>query len=271
MENINKINEDTNKDEEKDLNILKNEIKLDKSRNIKQDDNTDKINEDNNKDTKLKDNKENNKINDNKINDIINEQKEEQKKQDKGKEEEKKKEEDKKKEEEKKKEKEKERKREKERERFSQKVKEIKDPQKLANDLTEEILKNLLLNEIKSSKKKLIPTKKFKFEKFDKMNSQSNSLNNSYGSAGNTHDHLSKEFGLGGLSQLSLADDLLSLNDSIMSNYSTHSVFNKTIKDKKKDQTLHLYFHVIAPKLIKLIRKEIIDKYDLIYEIFQLL
>ena len=47
------------------------------------------------------------------------------------------------------------------------------------------------------------------------MNSQSNSLNNSYGSAGNTHDHLSKEFGLGGLSQLSLADDLLSLNDSI--------------------------------------------------------
>ena len=98
------------------------------------------------------------------------------------------------------------------------------------------------------------------------MNSQSNSLNNSYGSAGNTHDHLSKEFGLGGLSQLSLADDLLSLNDSIMSNYSAHSVFNKTIKDKKKDQSLHLYFHVIAPKLIRLIRKEIIDKYDLIYD-----
>ena len=98
------------------------------------------------------------------------------------------------------------------------------------------------------------------------MNSQNNSLNNSFGSAGNSHDHLSKEFGLSGLSQLSLAEDLLSLNDSIMSNYSANSVFYKTVKDKKKEQTLNLYFHVIAPKLIKLIRKEIIDKYPLIYE-----
>ncbi len=265
-EDINKVKEDRKKDEEKDINILKNENKQDKSRNIKQDDNTENkinnINEDiKNKENPLKDNKDvNDKINENKKNDIIIIQKEEQKKKDKEKEEEKKKEK------EKEREKEREREREKEREKFSKKVKEIKDPEKLANDLTEEILKNILLTEIKSSKKKLVPLKKFKFDKFDKMNSQSNSLNNSYGSAGNTHDHLSKEFGLGGLSQLSLADDLLSLNDSIMSNYSAHSVFNKTIKDKKKDQSLHLYFHVIAPKLIRLIRKEIIDKYDLIYD-----
>ena len=99
------------------------------------------------------------------------------------------------------------------------------------------------------------------------MNSQNNSLNNSFGSAGNSHDHLSKEFGLSGISsQLSLADELLSLNDSIMSNYSANSFFNKTVKDKKKEQTLNLYFHTIAPKLIKIIRKEIIDKYPLIYE-----
>jgi hypothetical protein len=51
-----------------------------------------------------------------------------------------------------------------------------------------------------------------------------------------------------------------------MSNYSAYSVFNKTIKDKKKEQTLNLYFQVIAPKLIKLIHKVIIDKYPLIYE-----
>ena len=145
-------------------------------------------------------------------------------------------------------------------------MKEIKNPEKISDDLTKEILNKIISTEIKSSKKKLIPTKKFKFDKFDKMNSQNNSLNNSFGSVGNTHDHLSKEFGLSGLSQLSLADDLLSLNDSIMSNYSAHSVFNKTIKDKKKEQTLHLYYNVIAPKLIRIIRKEIIEKYPLIYE-----
>ena len=88
------------------------------------------------------------------------------------------------------------------------------------------------------SKKKLIPTKKFKFDKFDKMFSQSNSLNNSFGSAGNSHDLYSKEFGLGSLSQLSLADELSSLNDSIMSNYSAHSFFNKTVKDKKKREII---------------------------------
>ena len=51
-----------------------------------------------------------------------------------------------------------------------------------------------------------------------------------------------------------------------MSNYSSNSVFNKTIKDKKKEKTTNLYFKEIAPRLIKLIRKEIISKYDLIYE-----
>ena len=96
--------------------------------------------------------------------------------------------------------------------------------------------------------------------------STQNALNNSFGSAGNSHDHLSKEFGLGGLSQLSLQDELLSLNDSLMSNYSANSVFYKTIKDKKKEKTINLYYKEIAPRLIRLIRKEIITKYDQIYE-----
>ena len=96
--------------------------------------------------------------------------------------------------------------------------------------------------------------------------STQNALNNSFGSAGNSHDHLSKEFGLGGLSQLSLQDELLSLNDSLMSNYSANSVFYKTIKDKKKEKTINLYYKEIAPRLIRLIRKEIITKYNQIYE-----
>ena len=149
---------------------------------------------------------------------------------------------------------------------LSQKLKQIKDIDNIVSSLTEEIITKLISTEVKSSKKKLIPSKKFKFDKFEKASNQ-NALNNSFGSAGNSHDHLSKEFGLSGLSnQLSLADELLSLNDSLMSNYSSNSVFNKTIKDKKKEKTTNLYFKEIAPRLIKLIRKEIISKYDLIYE-----
>ena len=147
---------------------------------------------------------------------------------------------------------------------LSDKLNKIKDIDSLVNSLTEEIILKLIDSEIKSTKKKLIPLKKFKYDKFEKV---SNVLNSSFGSAGNSHDHLSKEFGLSGLSnQLSLADELLSLNDSLMSNYSSNSVFNKTIKDKKKEKTTNLYFKEIAPRLIKLIRKEIISKYNLIYE-----
>ena len=51
-----------------------------------------------------------------------------------------------------------------------------------------------------------------------------------------------------------------------MSSYSAFSVFNRTIKDKKKEHSLNLYFKKIAPKLIKLIKEEIILKYPRIYE-----
>jgi len=149
---------------------------------------------------------------------------------------------------------------------LNKKLLQIKNIDELVTSLTEEIISNLISSEIKSPKKRLIPLKKFKFDKFEKASTQ-NALNSSFGSAGNSHDHLSKEFGLSGLSnQLSLADELLSLNDSLMSNYSSNSVFNKTIKDKKKEKSTNLYFKHIAPKLIKLIHKEIISKYDLIYE-----
>ena len=147
----------------------------------------------------------------------------------------------------------------------------IKDINKLSDDLTDEIIKDILLNEIKSNKKKLLPQKKFKFDKFDKMNNNNlnNSLTNSYGSMGdfrNNSSNLSREFSISNLSQLSLHEDLLSLNDSLMSNYSAFSVFNKTIKDKKKEHSLKLYLNKIAPKLIKIIYDEIIEKYPLIYK-----
>ena len=51
-----------------------------------------------------------------------------------------------------------------------------------------------------------------------------------------------------------------------MSSYSAFSVFNRTIKDKKKEHSLYLYYKKIAPRLIKLIKEEIYLKYPRIYE-----
>ena len=145
-------------------------------------------------------------------------------------------------------------------------------PSSFTETLVNEIVNNIILSEIKSSKIKLLPNKKYKFEKFIKkstnMNnnnsSQSNnSLANSCNSAGNIHDsHHSRS----SLSQISLHEDLFSLNDSLNSNYSVYSVFNKTIKDKKKEHSLHLYFNKICPKLISYLHSEIIKKYPKIYE-----
>ena len=90
--------------------------------------------------------------------------------------------------------------------------------------------------------------------------SQSNSATGSAGA-----NNINKELGLLGLNQLSLTDDLNSLNDSIMSSYSAFSIFNKTVKDKKKEHSLNLYFKKIAPRLIKLIKEEIIKKYPRIH------
>ena len=137
----------------------------------------------------------------------------------------------------------------------------IKDLDKFSNELTEEIIKKIISSEIASQEIKLIPYKSFKYDIFPNLNlSQSNSANGS--GAGN---NLNKELGLLGLGQLSLADDLSSLNDSIMSSYSAFSVFNKTVKDKKKEHSINLYFKKIAPRLIKLIKEEIIAKYPRIH------
>ena len=138
----------------------------------------------------------------------------------------------------------------------------IKNLDKFSNELTEEIIKKIISSEIASQEIKLIPYKSFKYDIFSNLNlSQSNSVTGS----GGTGNNINKELGLLGLGQLSLTDDLASLNDSIMSSYSAFSVFNKTVKDKKKEHSLNLYFKKIAPRLIKLIKEEIIKKYPRIY------
>ena len=152
-----------------------------------------------------------------------------------------------------------------------EKIKSIENPEKFSENLTEEIIKNICSDEIKSHKTRLIPNKKFKFDKFDKLNNNglNNSLTNSYGSVGDMRSNtsnLSKEFGMGNVSQMSMHDDLLLLNESLMSNYSTFSVFNKTVKDKKKEHSQKLYIKKIAPILIKLLYKQICNKFPLIYD-----
>ena len=139
----------------------------------------------------------------------------------------------------------------------------IKNKEQFTNELTDEILKNMLNTEIKSKKIKLIPHKSFKYDFFSSLN---NSQSNLSASAGSTGNNANKELGLLGLNQFSLNDDLSSLNDSIMSSYSAFSYFNRTIKDIKKEKSLNLYYKKIAPKLIKLIKEEIYIKYPRIYE-----
>ena len=142
--------------------------------------------------------------------------------------------------------------------------------ERFSDELVNEIMNKLIFAEIKSSKIKLLPNKKYKFDKFLKKSnnnnssqSQNNSLANSCNSAGNARDsHRSGS----SLNQLSLHEDLFSLNDSMNSNYSEYSVFNKTIKDKKKEHSLNLYFKNICPKLISYLHKEIIKKFPRIYE-----
>ena len=131
--------------------------------------------------------------------------------------------------------------------------------------LTGEIIDSILSNEISSKDTILIPKKKFKYEiklKKSRSNLSSNDLNSSA-------DNLIKNndiFDISGLSQFSLSDDLSALDESIMSAYTNKSFFNKTIIDKKKYNLLYFYQKYIAPRLIKLIKKEIITKYDRIYD-----
>ena len=137
----------------------------------------------------------------------------------------------------------------------------INELDKFSNELTEEIIKKIISSEIASQEIKLIPYKSFKNDIFPNLNlSQSNSATGSAGA-----NNINKELGLLGLNQLSLTDDLNSLNDSIMSSYSAFSIFNKTVKDKKKEHSLNLYFKKIAPRLIKLIKEEIRKNYPRIY------
>ena len=147
------------------------------------------------------------------------------------------------------------------------KLDKIDNPNKFSEILTEEIIKQILHTEIMSPEIKLIPNKSFK--KVD------NNINT------NTNDGIQSLFSelvnldndkdlnyMGIINQDSLLSDdsKISLNNSLIFSTSTYSIFNKTVKDKKVEKSINLYMDNIAPKLIKIIQKELILKHKRIYD-----
>ena len=141
-------------------------------------------------------------------------------------------------------------------------------PSEIITEITEDIIKELILTEIKSSENPLIPKKSFKFDTYDlnlsnNLFNSSNSFNFRLESNSNNNSFLSQQ-------QNSLYKDNsypnFFLNDSMLASLSASSVFNTTIKDKKKRKSLLLYKKKVFPLLIKLIKEEIYNKYDRLYE-----
>ena len=141
------------------------------------------------------------------------------------------------------------------------KLPEIKNPEEFSDILTNIIIENLIKTEIKpfSPSEKIVPYKSFKYDILPR--SQNTSLNNSYiSSSCASLDQMS-------MNNNSLNDPrIMSLNESFMSQLSYNSEFNKTIKDKKREQAIGIYVQKIGPKLIELICDEIKKNYNSIYD-----
>ena len=134
---------------------------------------------------------------------------------------------------------------------YFKKFSEIKNPEKFAEEISDLIVKKLLNTELKlfSPYENIIPNKSFKYD--FKTKSQNDSLSNSYLGSSCTS-----------LEQLSFINNSYSnLNESVLSQMSYFSEFNKTIKDKKREQDLTFYNEKIGPKLICLICDEIKNNY----------
>ena len=139
----------------------------------------------------------------------------------------------------------------------------IKDPESFSDILTNLIIEEILKSEIKpfSPFEKLVPFKSFKYDCLQK--SQNTSLNNSYISSS-----------CASIDQLSMSNNsnsrndprIIALNESLISQMSFNSEFNKTIKDKKREQSMSIYVQKIGPKLVELICIEVKNNYNRIYD-----
>ena len=137
-------------------------------------------------------------------------------------------------------------------------VNKIKDKNKLADELTEQIISKILSEEGINSSQKLFPKKTydFNYQKFSLFD-QSILTNNNISELSNT---------LESLTGTSLVDSSQLLEKSMIFQYSISSEFNKTIKEKKNKLETNLYNEYIIEKLILLILKEIKKNYSRIYD-----
>ena len=129
----------------------------------------------------------------------------------------------------------------------------IKNPEEVSDELTEIIIRQILNSELKLflPYENIIPYKSYKYDLLPK--SQNTSLNNSYISSS-----------CASLDQISLNNNssYSNLNESLLSQMSYYSEFNKTIRDKKKEQALSFYSKKIGPKLVDMICDEIKNNYN---------
>ena len=135
---------------------------------------------------------------------------------------------------------------------YLKKLAKVENPEQLAEELSDIIIRNIVNSELKlfSPCENIIPYKSFKYDILPK--SQNTSLNNSYISSS-----------CASLDQISFGNNnsYSNLNESLLSQMSYYSEFNKTIRDRKKELSMNFYNKKIGPKLIELICQEIKNNY----------
>lgn len=135
-------------------------------------------------------------------------------------------------------------------EKFEEKIFNI-DLNSLAEELTDYILEDLLVSEVKKDNQPLIPKKTYKYDR-DTFGNLNNSLNTSTS-------------GILNMRKNSGENPMNDTNISGLSNVLNTSTLMKTIIDLKKETTLSLYPTKIAPKLINKIGEKIYNNYETIY------
>ena len=146
-------------------------------------------------------------------------------------------------------------------------------PEELIEQITSEIIKELILTEIKNTEEPLIPKKLFKYENID-TNASNNLFNSSH--SFNFRDNISKD-SFQSAPNFSHQQNNISfykdnnypnffLNESMLASVSAFSIFNRTIKDKKKHKSLVLYAKKVFPIMMKNLEEELYKKYNRIYE-----
>ena len=135
------------------------------------------------------------------------------------------------------------------------------DMDSLADAITNDIINNMVHQEI--NKPKLLPHKHFLSQANPNNNlqlSQSGSLTSSSLNNLTNSDKRDSSSPKHASSYTNIAF-CTNINDNILASYSLSSVFNRTIKEKKKQHAITLYNQQIGPQLIQLIKQEIIINY----------